>query len=291
MLPFSAFKMFSDLKNIFDSSKKKWLWLTDKEHATGTLKNYCFPFCRPQCVTMSELNSLDFKYLVIGTGQCPGVDTTGHSYVCAKVNGSVVRINTREYDALTSWPNSVNGSVTDSTHDESGDDKSNSSKSSKEGESMVLDLAHNIIQYGNNSDSLKQPLLGDQQAKEVKRSKRRDKNAREVGEKNVNTHPITVYTNVRLTRNMQQLLYRLHQQGEIGEKAWMDDAATDGALQLVEELRAEFRNCDRLVPVNADGHADEPQSKVAEENSNLKIDPENPSTRTSLGFNEQIVGA
>merc|ERR1719428_1135700 len=84
LLPFSAFKMFSDLKNIFDPSKKKWLWLTDKQHATGTLKNYCFPFCRPQHVTMSELNALPFKYMVVGTGQCIGVNTTGQPYVCAK---------------------------------------------------------------------------------------------------------------------------------------------------------------------------------------------------------------
>lgn len=65
-LPFSAFKMFSDIKDLFHPAFGKWLWLSDKPHETGSLKNYCFPFCRPHCVTRSELPRLPFKYLLIG---------------------------------------------------------------------------------------------------------------------------------------------------------------------------------------------------------------------------------
>eukprot|EP00746_Dinoflagellata_sp_MGD_P004097 gnl/MRDRNA2_/MRDRNA2_107926_c0_seq1.p1 gnl/MRDRNA2_/MRDRNA2_107926_c0~~gnl/MRDRNA2_/MRDRNA2_107926_c0_seq1.p1 ORF type:complete len:695 (+),score=109.69 gnl/MRDRNA2_/MRDRNA2_107926_c0_seq1:111-2195(+) len=282
MLPFSAFKMFSDLKNIFDPSKKKWMWITDKEHATGTLKNYCFPFCRPQCVTVSELNCLPFKYMVVGTGQCTGVAATGQPYINAKVNGSIIHIHTQEQtDSVSSAPASWNGnsSVTDSTHDESGDAESNCSRSSKENEKMVMNLDGSIVSP---LPPLEQPLLGEHKV----RSKRRDKNAREVGETNV-SQPITVYTNVRLTRNMQQLLYRLHKQGSLGAEMWTQEAATEGALQLVDELRAEFRNCARLVPLNADGHADNLQTKVPQAKGDIKINPEN-QIRT---MNDRMVGA
>ena len=68
MLPFSSFTMFSDLKDLNDPRNRKWFWLSDKPHATGTLKNYCFPFCRPQVVLPSELPSLGFKYVLFGHG-------------------------------------------------------------------------------------------------------------------------------------------------------------------------------------------------------------------------------
>ena len=40
---------------------RKWHWLTEKPHATGTLKNYCFPFCRPKTVLAEEFPQLPFK--------------------------------------------------------------------------------------------------------------------------------------------------------------------------------------------------------------------------------------
>lgn len=68
MLPFSCFPMFKHLKDLFDPSMRKWFWLSAKPHATGTLKNYCFPFCRPQTVLVEELDQLPFRYLLFGHG-------------------------------------------------------------------------------------------------------------------------------------------------------------------------------------------------------------------------------
>merc|ERR1719350_2047714 len=65
ILPFSSFHMFSEPKNLWDPKTNKSWYLTDKPHDTGTLKNYCFPFCRPQVVTVEELDELPFKYLLI----------------------------------------------------------------------------------------------------------------------------------------------------------------------------------------------------------------------------------
>jgi len=275
--------------------------MTEKEHATGTLKNYCFPFCRPQCVTMSELNSLPFKYLVVGAGQSTGVDTTGQSHVCAKVNGSVLQINVEELNhtfSPTPTNHSLNGSLTDSTRDGTGSDTS--SKASSKESTMAMNLKGHIVSYVNSKplppksvSPLEQPLLGDcccsGDLQDLVRSKRRDKNAREVGETNVNSHPITVYTNVRLTRNMQHLLYRLHKQGELGAEAWKREAATEGALKMVDELRAEFRNCERLAPLNANG--DKLEEKVSALKGDLKLNPKILTTCTNGAHNEQIVGA
>jgi len=65
ILPLSSFHMFSEPKNLWaDDSNRFWYW-TDKPHSTGSLKNYCFPFCRPQHVKPTELPLLPFKYLLI----------------------------------------------------------------------------------------------------------------------------------------------------------------------------------------------------------------------------------
>merc|ERR1719199_1268819 len=58
LLPFSAFAMFSDVKNIFHAGTRKWIWLTTKPHAVGTLKNYCFPFARRPTVEVKELDDV-----------------------------------------------------------------------------------------------------------------------------------------------------------------------------------------------------------------------------------------
>jgi hypothetical protein len=68
LLPFSAFAMFSDVKNIFHAGTRKWIWLTTKPHAVGTLKNYCFPFARRPHVDVKELDLMPFKYLCFGFG-------------------------------------------------------------------------------------------------------------------------------------------------------------------------------------------------------------------------------
>lgn len=67
ILPFSSFHMFSDPKNLFDPSASKSWWLTTKEHATGTLKNYAFSFARKQHVTVDEMSQLPFKYMYVGS--------------------------------------------------------------------------------------------------------------------------------------------------------------------------------------------------------------------------------
>ena len=60
--------MFGAPHNVFDRSMRKHFWLTGKAHATGTLKNYAFPFCRAQTVLASEVPSLPFKYLLLSHG-------------------------------------------------------------------------------------------------------------------------------------------------------------------------------------------------------------------------------
>eukprot|EP00929_Paragymnodinium_shiwhaense_P035243 TRINITY_DN19052_c0_g1_i1.p1 TRINITY_DN19052_c0_g1~~TRINITY_DN19052_c0_g1_i1.p1 ORF type:complete len:550 (-),score=88.96 TRINITY_DN19052_c0_g1_i1:579-2228(-) len=67
MIPFSGFRMFCDNKDLFHPYYRKHIWLSDKPHMTGTLKNYCFPLLgRPQTVLESELGQLDFKYFLVG---------------------------------------------------------------------------------------------------------------------------------------------------------------------------------------------------------------------------------
>jgi len=66
ILPFSSFHMFSEPKNLCSETCSKHWWITDKQHAVGTLKNYAFPFCRRQHVMVEELQQLPFKYLYVG---------------------------------------------------------------------------------------------------------------------------------------------------------------------------------------------------------------------------------
>merc|ERR1712054_1607 len=72
ILPFSSFHMFSEPQNLWSKHSNIALWLTDKPHATGYLKHYCFPFCRKQHVNESELGQLPFKYMLI-TQKADGV--------------------------------------------------------------------------------------------------------------------------------------------------------------------------------------------------------------------------
>jgi hypothetical protein len=76
ILPFSAFPMYSDLKDLFNPALRATLYFSEKPHATGTLKNYCFPFCRPQVVKKEELAELPFKYMYMrhgGKGEAPEI--------------------------------------------------------------------------------------------------------------------------------------------------------------------------------------------------------------------------
>ena len=68
ILPLSAFPMFGTPCNLFDAKLRKHFWLTDKPHATGTLKNYAFPFCRPHTVLPHEISALPFKYVLVSHG-------------------------------------------------------------------------------------------------------------------------------------------------------------------------------------------------------------------------------
>ena len=70
VLPLSSFPMFGAPHNLFDRRLRKHFWLTDKAHATGTLKNYAFPFCRPQTIRPHEIERLPFKYLLLSHGGC-----------------------------------------------------------------------------------------------------------------------------------------------------------------------------------------------------------------------------
>lgn len=82
ILPFSSFHMFSEPKNLFSTRSSKTWWITEKQHATGTLKNYAFPFARPQHVKHDELHMLPFKYFVLGQR----ADGTTWSYSNVKVD-------------------------------------------------------------------------------------------------------------------------------------------------------------------------------------------------------------
>jgi len=67
MLPLSCFPMFKNSVDLFDPRCRKWHWLTEKPHATGTLKNYAFPMASRGCIVQSkELDRLPFKYVLIG---------------------------------------------------------------------------------------------------------------------------------------------------------------------------------------------------------------------------------
>lgn len=69
LLPFSCFPMFKCAVDLFDPSCRKWHWLTEKPHATGTLKNYAFPLAsRGAIVRPHELDKLPFKYCLVGHG-------------------------------------------------------------------------------------------------------------------------------------------------------------------------------------------------------------------------------
>merc|ERR1712176_556039 len=73
-LPFSAFMMYSKIRDVFDRTIRDTVYFSEKEHATGTLKNYSFPFCRPQVVTREELDHLSFRHLIMRHG---GLEAAG----------------------------------------------------------------------------------------------------------------------------------------------------------------------------------------------------------------------
>ena len=68
MLPLLVFPMFGVPHHVFDGAHRTWLWLTDKEHVTGTLKNHCFPFCHKQKLLAEELHRLDSPCVLYGHG-------------------------------------------------------------------------------------------------------------------------------------------------------------------------------------------------------------------------------
>merc|ERR1712054_21666 len=67
-LPLSPFRMFCDVRDFFHPDSQKVFWLSDKPHATGTLKNYAFPIACEQYVRPEELDQVDFKYLGVKYG-------------------------------------------------------------------------------------------------------------------------------------------------------------------------------------------------------------------------------
>merc|ERR1719492_221312 len=91
ILPFSSFHMFSEPKNLWDPDTNKSWYLTDKPHDSGTLKNYCFPFCRPQVVTAEELDELPFKYLLITNHQRKrDLDIVGNIRITPKMRSIIL---------------------------------------------------------------------------------------------------------------------------------------------------------------------------------------------------------
>jgi len=60
--------MYSKIRDVFDPSIRDTVYFSEKPHATGTIKNYSFPFCRPQVVTKEELDQLSFRHLIMTHG-------------------------------------------------------------------------------------------------------------------------------------------------------------------------------------------------------------------------------
>lgn len=92
ILPFSSFHMFSEPKNLWSDDSNKFWYFSDKPHATGTLKNYCFPFCRPQHVKADELPRLPFKYLLMCSYRSGQRQLMGNVEVSDKMQAVVDKI-------------------------------------------------------------------------------------------------------------------------------------------------------------------------------------------------------
>ena len=106
MLPLSCFPMFGSPQNLFDASQRKWFWLTGKAHATGTLKNYAFPFCRAHTVEPHELPRLPYPYILYGHG---GLAADGVSRLAPTIHANV-QITTRLATGLEKLTNLGNQS-------------------------------------------------------------------------------------------------------------------------------------------------------------------------------------
>jgi len=64
LLPLSKFGMFDAITDLFDSSTRNKIWLSEKRHAWGTLNNYVFgPYYRAPNVMPAEYSLLPYKYL------------------------------------------------------------------------------------------------------------------------------------------------------------------------------------------------------------------------------------
>lgn len=81
MLPLSRFPMFDSPKNLWDPTKPKWAWLTDKKQAPGELMNFAFPCCRPQHVLPEEMDMLPFKHLLFGKAKADDTKMTIYTNV------------------------------------------------------------------------------------------------------------------------------------------------------------------------------------------------------------------
>jgi hypothetical protein len=64
LLPLSKFGMFDAITDLFDSSTRNKIWLSEKPHAWGTLNNYVFgPYYRAPNVMPVQYDLLPFRYL------------------------------------------------------------------------------------------------------------------------------------------------------------------------------------------------------------------------------------
>jgi hypothetical protein len=64
LLPLSKFGMFDAITDVFDSSTRNKIWLSEKPHAWGTLNNYVFgPYYRAPNVMPAEYDQLPYRYL------------------------------------------------------------------------------------------------------------------------------------------------------------------------------------------------------------------------------------
>merc|ERR1711871_708929 len=104
LLPFSAFMMYCDVKDLHDPRLRATLYVSDKPHATGTLKNYCFPPSRPQVVQADELGALDFKHLIMRHGGGQPVEVLTNTTMTAGLTDALARYRKLTSEAITEPP-------------------------------------------------------------------------------------------------------------------------------------------------------------------------------------------
>ncbi|CAD7927572.1 unnamed protein product [Amoebophrya sp. A120] len=232
-LPYSGYAMFSEIKDLFDGAYRKAFWLTEKEHLTGTLKNYCFPLLgRRPIVTEEEVLRLPFRYMVVAHN---GLKPREQAPLPREIEaGSLapaqeIKLN----DTSKPRPNdhfSQNYYL-------SGDTSVSKSNGLRSLHSGFGDAAS--ARFDDRGSCLKEKLL-----------LRTSPTAREAFLEpstvdDLVAEPLRVVTNVELTPEMEVLLAKINLLGCLGKDKFRDAKNVRQLLRLFEQLRHHFLRADR----------------------------------------------